>query len=171
MKTTKKMSDYLLLLTAVTVALIAGLFYAYSCSVNIGLGQLSDREYLNAMQAINKAILNPWFFASFMGSLVLLPLSTWLQFSAGSNPRFYLLLAATIVYLTGVFGVTVFGNVPLNEQLAVTDLRVLSGQSLADLRTAFENPWLHYHMIRTVAAILAMILVISSCLQQNPKAI
>ncbi|MGY3211979.1 anthrone oxygenase family protein [Mucilaginibacter sp. HD30] len=170
MKTTKKMSEYLLLLTALAVALIAGLFYAYSCSVNIGLGQLPDREYLNAMQAINKAILNPWFFASFMGSLVLLPLSTWEQFSADNYLRFYLLLAATIIYIIGVFGITAFGNVPLNDRLAVADLPTLTGQALADLRTAFESPWLHYHLIRTLAAIMTLILVIASCLQPHTKA-
>jgi len=171
MKITKKMSDYILLLTALSVALIAGLFYAYSCSVNTGLGRLSDIEYLSAMQAINKAILNPWFFGSFMGSMLLLPMSTWLQFSSEQYLRFYLLLGATIIYLIGVFGVTAFGNVPLNERLAGADLITLSGQAIGDLRTAFENPWLQYHMVRTLAAILTLILVITSCLQQNPKAI
>lgn len=159
------MRDYILLLTALTTALIAGLFYAYSCSVNIGLSSLPDREYLSAMQAINAAILNTWFFASFMGTLVLLPLSTWLQFSIGDHTRFYLLLAAAVVYIIGVFGVTVMGNVPLNEQLASAHLQTLSAQTISDLRNAFEKPWLQYHLIRTVAAAITLVLVLTSCLQ------
>ena len=164
-KINKKMGDYILFFTTLSVALIAGLFYAYSCSVNIGLGHLSDRDYLNAMQEINKAILNPWFFASFIGSLVLLPLSAWLQFSAENFIRFYLLLGATIVYLIGVFGVTAFGNVPLNERLANADLEVLSIQAIKDLRIAFEKPWLQCHLIRTLAALITTILTIASCFQ------
>jgi len=51
-----------LVITTTTTSLIAGLFYAYSCSVNPGLRRLADKEYLTAMQSINKAILNPVFF-------------------------------------------------------------------------------------------------------------
>ncbi|MBC8154239.1 MAG: DUF1772 domain-containing protein, partial [Bacteroidetes bacterium] len=65
----------------VTTALIAGLLYAYSCSVNPGLNRLSDASYLAAMQSINREIQNPVFFLSFLGALVLLPLSTWMLHS------------------------------------------------------------------------------------------
>ncbi|MET3535054.1 anthrone oxygenase family protein [Chryseobacterium limigenitum] len=71
------MTTILLIVTAVLTALIAGLFYAYSCSVVLGLGKLSDTEYLKAMQSINREILNPVFFVSFMGTAVLLPISTF----------------------------------------------------------------------------------------------
>ncbi|MGY3211723.1 anthrone oxygenase family protein [Mucilaginibacter sp. HD30] len=165
MTTQKKMSDFVLLITALMTALIAGLFYAYSCSVNIGLGRLPDDEYLNAMQKINAAILNPWFFASFMGTLILLPVSTWLHFSAGNTPRLYLLLAASVIYVVAVFGVTVIGNVPLNGQLAAADLQKLSAQQMSELRAAFEKPWLLYHLIRTVAVIFTLVLVLTSLLQ------
>jgi uncharacterized membrane protein len=165
MKISRRMSDFILLLSALATALIAGLFYAYSCSVNIGLGQLPDNEYLGAMQKINAAILNPWFFASFMGTLILLPISTWLQFSAGNSTRFYLLLAASIVYVVAVFGVTVVGNVPLNEQLATANLQKLSIKQMSELRATFEKPWLLYNLVRTVASVVSLVLVLISCLQ------
>src|SRR5438105_15298485 len=90
--------NIILLATATTTALIAGLFYAYSCSVNPGLGRLPDNEYLAAMQSINRAILNPVFFMSFMGTLLLLPLSTYLHYRQPNRSLFYLLLMATILY-------------------------------------------------------------------------
>ncbi len=81
-----KMATLLLLGTAVLTALIAGLFYAYSCSVVLGLGKLSDAEYLKAMQNINREILNPVFFMmSFMGTAILLPVSAFVF--RGSNQR------------------------------------------------------------------------------------
>src|SRR5688572_10813811 len=103
-----------LIVTGTTTGLIAGLFYAYSCSINPGLGRLPDEAYLTAMQSINKAILNPVFFISFMGTLILLPLCTYLHYRQPVSPKFILLLIATALYLVGVFGVTIFGNVPLN---------------------------------------------------------
>src|SRR5206468_9628718 len=89
---TNKMTfaNIILLATATTTALIAGLFYAYSCSVNAGLGKLSDAAYLAAMQSINREILNPLFFMSFMGTLLLLPVCTWVHYSKPVSLRFYL---------------------------------------------------------------------------------
>ena len=49
-------TNIILTIAATTTALITGLLYAYSCSVNIGLGRLADAEYIAAMQSINKAI-------------------------------------------------------------------------------------------------------------------
>ncbi|MES2111044.1 MAG: anthrone oxygenase family protein [Bacteroidota bacterium] len=162
--TTKKMKELILLSTAIATALIAGLFYAYTCSVNTGLGRLPGRDYLAAMQAINRAILNPLFFASFMGALLLLPVSAWLNFNDDTRLRFTLLCAAAILYLAGVFGVTIFGNVPLNDVLARIDLKSLSPAQVAEQRNAFEKPWLIYHNVRTVAAVICLALVILSCM-------
>ena len=163
----KKMNELVLLCTAIATALIAGLFYAYTCSVNIGLGRLPDRDYLATMQAINSAILNPLFFASFMGTLVLLPLSAWLNFNDETRFRFTLLCAAAIVYMVGVFGVTIFGNVPLNDALAHIDLSKLSSAQAAEQRDAFEKPWLVYHNIRTAANVICLVLVILGCMYKK----
>ena len=153
--------------TAVTTALIAGLLYAYSCSVNPGLNRLPDASYLAAMQAINRAIQNPVFFLSFLGTLVLLPLSTWLQYSQAGSTRFWLLLLASIVYGIGVFGVTAVGNVPLNETLNAVDLANGSSTELANLRSAFEQPWNRLHSLRTVASMATLVLVIAACLHKQ----
>ncbi|MEZ0610062.1 DUF1772 domain-containing protein [Fibrella sp. WM1] len=151
--------------TAVCTALIAGLFYAYSCSVNPGLGRLTDAQYLAAMQSINRAILNPVFFVSFMGTLMLLPVSTWLHYTQPLSNRFWLLLAATVLYATAVFGVTVMGNVPLNEALDTVNLPAASESELATARATFEQPWNRLHAVRTVAAVIALVLVVLACFQ------
>ncbi|MBO9613607.1 MAG: DUF1772 domain-containing protein [Dyadobacter sp.] len=156
-----------LLAAALASGLIAGLFYSYSCSVNPGLGALSDSHYLAAMQSINRAILNPVFFASFMGTLLLLPLSTYQHFGTGN--RFYLLLGATLVYSIGTFGVTVAGNVPLNEALDKINLTGASAQELAAHRLRFEIPWNRLNTIRTCASVLSFVLVLLACLTTIEK--
>lgn len=160
----KKMTTLVLLLTCLTTALIAGLFYGYSCSVNIGLGRLPDREYLAAMQSINIAILNPVFFLSFMGTLILLPASCYLNYG---RPTFMVLVLAMLVYLIGVFGVTVFGNVPLNEALAKFDMTAASVSEIANQRTRFEEPWNKLHTFRTLATLISLVLVIVACLRSE----
>ena len=150
-----------------TTALIAGLFYGYSCSVNVGLGNLSDTEYLSAMQSINKAILNPLFFFSFMGTLFLLPISAFLQYKAGNSASFVLLLIASVVYATGAFGVTALGNVPLNEALNKFNLQSALVEPIRQQRAQFEASWNRLHTIRTVASVVSLILAIVACLTKS----
>lgn len=145
--------------------LAAGIFYSYSCSVTGGLGRLSDREYLMAFQSINRVILNPWFFVTFMGSLILLPVATWLSYKSGINFSFWLLLSATAIYVVGAFGVTVVGNVPLNNMVDNFDVHTASLQELSSLRERFEAPWNKLNVIRTIAAVLSFLLAILSILK------
>ncbi|HMI02829.1 MAG TPA: anthrone oxygenase family protein [Pedobacter sp.] len=160
-------SNIVLLITALSVALITGLWYAYSCSVNLGLGKLPDREYLMGMQSINREILNPVFFATFMGTLLLLPVCTWLNYG---HPRFIFLLAASAIYVIGVFGVTIGGNVPLNNALDAFNIHSSSAQDMITQRLNFEQPWNKLHQIRTIASLICLILVLVACINNAPAA-
>ncbi|WP_153799564.1 anthrone oxygenase family protein [Foetidibacter luteolus] len=153
-----------LLSNVILSGLVAGLFYAYSCSVNIGLGNLPDAEYLRAMQSINRAILNPWFFTSFMGALILLPVNVWLAFKSNANTGAIILLFLSLaVYGIFVFGITAGGNVPLNEALDKLDISTLTTEHAATQRKAFEIPWNNYHFIRTIASVATFILTAVAC--------
>ncbi len=164
-----KASHIALLCSTAAAGLMAGLFYAFSCSVSAGLGKLADAEYLRAMQSINREIQGPLFFAPFFGLLVLLPLTTWLH--AGPPGTFALCCVATAVYFIAVFGVTVFGNVPLNERLDGVQLSSAGADSLAALRAAFERRWNVWNHIRTGGAVLTLLCLIAACLQQQGRGI
>jgi uncharacterized membrane protein len=164
MAITLTLTDIVLLLTAVASALSGGLFYAWSCSVIPGLKKLPDDCYIRAMQSFNKAILNPLFFLSFMGALILLPICVYLNYAHDLSIRFYLLLIALILYVVGVFGVTALGNIPLNRQLDNFTLAGASAQSVSLQRKNFEEPWIRLHSIRTCAGILVIILEVIACL-------
>ena len=162
-------TNLVLAFTTITTGLIAGLFYGYACSVNIGLNSLPDSQYLQAMQSINKEIQNPVFFLSFMGSMPLLIISTYGLYRHGNSTGFYILLTATILYLIGPFGLTVFGNVPLNEALANFNIKGSGLQAIAAQRQKFEHPWNMLHLIRTIAAIITFMLAVSACFTANHK--
>ena len=166
-----KMTNIILVLTATAVALIAGLFYAYSCSVNIGLGKLNDTEYLKAMQSINRAILNPLFFSSFIGALLLLPVCTYLHYDGIINRRFLLLFSATFIYTLGTFGVTLFGNVPLNDALDKFNISTATIAEILLQRTNFEKAWNNFNTVRTIASVLSLVLVILACIISKTRAL
>jgi len=159
-----RFSHILLGTTTVGAALMAGLFYAYAVSVNWGLGRLGDGAYLSAMQSINRAILNPFFLCVFMGTLLLLPVAALVHYGQPLSVRFCLLVIATLVYAVGVFGVTVAGNVPLNEALDKFDITAATPEALHEYRLKFEVPWNRLNTIRTLASIVASILTIAACL-------
>ena len=140
----------------IMTGLSAGLFYAWSVSVIPGTQKVSDATYMETMQSINRAILNPAFFLIFFGSLVLLGLSTIFHFKGGTS--FWLLLSASIVYLFGTFGVTAFGNVPLNNQLEALDLSNLAIDKMSEFRAFYEQHWNQWHLVRTIFSVLSFAL-------------
>lgn len=151
----------LLLYTAVLLTgLSAGLFYAWSVSVIPGTQRVSDTVYLEAMQAINRAILNPTFFVVFFGPIVALGLSALYEYQNGLP--FWLLLSAGSVYLLGTFLVTAFGNVPLNDQLDILELAELKPLKRAEFRQFYELKWNRYHLIRTICSILSFLLALGA---------
>ena len=150
--------NIILVLAGSLTALVTGLFYGYSVSVNGGLHRLNDSEYVKAMQSINAVIQNPLFFVSFIGPVILLPLAAFLQRDA--NPmQFALLLASSVIYIAGSFGLTMVGNVPLNVRLAKFDANKGSGNEIVQARAEFEKPWNRLHAIRTIASIAATVLI------------
>jgi len=148
---------------AVTTALIAGLFFTSSVSIIPGLAELSDSEYIRPMQSINRAIQNVPFLLCFLGGAVLLPASAYLWYDNSGDTMFLLLIGASGFYLIGALGITVFGNIPLNNDMDSFDLNTPSDQEMANWRAAFTGRWNRYHHLRTAASLVAFALVLLSC--------
>ena len=161
-----KFQDITLILTGITTALMAGLFFSYSVSVSWGLGKLADHEYLQAMQSINREILNPIFFACFFGALITLPIATFQQYHH-SQTAFFMLLSASFFYIIGVFGITSIFNVPLNNKLDLLDLSNATQNSIREMRDSFEISWNFWNTVRTFSAVISITLVIIACLYRK----
>jgi uncharacterized membrane protein len=147
----------LVFISAVTLTgLSAGFFYAWSVSVIPGTLKIPDLTYLETMQSINRAILNPAFFLVFFGSLILLGITSVAEFHS-SRLVFGLVLGSAITYFGGTFGVTAMGNVPLNNQLDVMELANMSAEQLATFREYYEARWNRLHGIRTAFAVIAFL--------------
>lgn len=159
-------SNILLIVTATTTALMAGLFFSYSISVSLGLGKLNDKEFLNAMQNINREIQNIPFFICFFGTLIMLPITSFLYYKKQS---FLLLFIATLFYSLGVFAVTAFINVPLNNKLELFDLTNTTNASAKQMRNIFEDRWNFWNNIRSLSSLCSVFFVILACVYNGDK--
>src|ERR687889_2315163 len=100
-----------------TTGLMAGLYYAYAISVMLGLCMTDDRTFVSAMQQINVAIINPWFFISFFGALVFTALAGVLHLHGDWRAVLPWIVAALLLYVATLV-ITIGFNVPLNNELA-----------------------------------------------------
>lgn len=139
----------------VSVGLMAGLFYGWTVSVIPGLRRVSDHSYITTMQDINRAIINPAFVLVFMGIPVVLGAAAVAQFRAGDGRRAWLLTAAAGTYIVGVLGVTMGGNVPLNNALDGFELSSATADTAAERRHSYETPWVRWHNVRTAANVVS----------------
>ena len=153
-----------LFFAVVLTGLSAGLFYAWMVSVIPGTRKLADLAYLESMQSINREILNPAFFLIFFGSPIALAISSIQHANTGLT--FWLILAATAIYLAGTFAVTAFGNVPLNDSLEALDLATQNETQLAEFRKMYEGKWNRLHLIRTVFSVISFMLAIMGIFTQ-----
>ena len=157
-----------LILTILITGLSAGLFYAWKISVIPGLKNITDRSYLETMQSINRAILNPEFYIIFFGAILLLILSAYFQFKVSIDNSFWLIITAILFYGIGTIGVTAFGNVPMNESLDLVDLAKLNVEELRLTRLHYAGQWNQFNTIRTIFSILSfMAVLVSSFLNES----
>ncbi|MGH3871516.1 MAG: DUF1772 domain-containing protein [Pseudonocardiaceae bacterium] len=138
-----------LVAATVTTGLLAGLFFAYSVSVMPGLGRTGDRTFIDAMQQINEAIVNPWFFSVFGGAAALTIIAAAVHLPRSGRTVLPWIVAAAVLNGAG-FAFSFGFDVPLNHALAaagppdqITDL--------TQVRTAFEAAWVRWNNARAVA--------------------
>lgn len=132
--------------------LIAGAFFAFSSFVMKALARLPAPQGVSAMQAINIVVINPVFLGVFLGTAILalgaIPFAALQLDYPGSGP----LLGGAVIYLAGCFGVTMVGNVPLNNELA------LASPESADAPRIWQKyliRWQRWNHVRTLAALAA----------------
>jgi len=158
------LENLVLIIGGTLTALLAGLFFDYQVAVVPALRNLGAKQHLLAMQSINVTIVNPVFLLAFLGPGILLPLAAYLH---RDGAPFSVLVAAAILHLVGVNGVTIAGNVPLNEALEKVTVTQLTDEQAEQVRRDFQGPgarWMRLHLVRTVAATLATALVFVACL-------
>lgn len=135
----------LTLLAALGSCLIAGAFFIFSVAVMRAFGRLPAGEGAAAMNMINVVIINPLFLGVFLGTGILSAVLA-IRSIVGWQPGSPWILAGTLLYLVGCFGVTMAFNVPLNNALAAHPESVWSN---------YLSTWTFWNHVRTVASLAA----------------
>jgi uncharacterized membrane protein len=113
---TQTLIEILLRFCALGCALLGGLYFAFSAFIMRALAQIGAPG-IAAMNCINAVILRssfmPFFVGTTLGCAVLAVYGL-----VADDPRRWFMVAGGILYVAGMFGVTMFFNVPLNNALA-----------------------------------------------------
>jgi len=160
------MNTTVLIIATLFSGLMAGLFYAWSISVTPGLAKINDVSYLQAFQSMNRAILNPLFFIVFFGLVVLLPILSYVSFQNSISNQFWYVVLATILYFVGIMGVTIGGNVPLNNALEALQIESMTPEQMNEFRKGFERKWNRLNLIRTICSSLTFLLLVIACVRE-----
>jgi uncharacterized membrane protein len=145
-----------LMAATVSTALMAGAFALYAHTIMPGLRQTDDRTFVGAFQALDRAIINPWFLTGgFLGALLFTLGATIAHVGHDALPP---TAVALVLYLI-TFVITLAVNVPLNDALkrAGDPDRV---SNLAAVRASFsEARWSRFNLIRTVLCLTSFTLL------------
>jgi len=142
------MTEVVIVLAVLANGLQAGTYYTWATGVMPGLARTDDRTFVNAMQQMNVAIVNPVFLASFLGAPVLAVLAVIVT---DGDARPWAIGAAVGAVATVV--ITFAGNIPLNNALAAP------GGDIADIgsaRRAFESRWVQLNAVRALTSTAAL---------------
>jgi uncharacterized membrane protein len=145
-----------LMAATVTMGLVAGVFGLYTHTIMPGLATTDDRTFVGAFQAIDRAIINPWFMAGgFLGALVFTAVAAVAQLG---QDALWWVVAALVLYLA-VFVITIAVNVPRNDAIKAAG----APDDIADLaavRASFDEArWRRWNLVRTVASTTAFALL------------
>jgi uncharacterized membrane protein len=145
-----------LVATTVGCALVTGLLLAFSVGVMAALGRQPAAQGAAAMQSINVAIRNPVFGVAFVGatagSAYVAGTALWDWGQPGAAAR----LIGGVLFLLGVFCLTLVRSVPLNDELAAVDPQ--SAAALA-VWAHYLRAWTRWNHVRVVAGTAATALL------------
>tara|TARA_B100000497_G_scaffold126001_1_gene163744 strand:- start:1201 stop:1689 length:489 start_codon:yes stop_codon:yes gene_type:complete len=154
------MKNIIIIVAIISTGIMTGIFFTWTNAVKPGIGTLDDISYLKAFKAMNMVILNPLFYITFILPVLTISISTYMNFGTRNLYVFELLLASSLIYLFGVFMVTINGNVPINELLENTDLQKITEIELSSLRENIEDKWNNFNLIRTISSLISFLLLV-----------
>lgn len=136
--------------------LMAGVFFAFSSFVMVGLARLRPAEGVAAMQAINRTAVTPPFMALFFGAALACLVVLLLAAARWTAPDARYALLGSALYLAGAFGITAIVHVPRNNALMAVDGSTAEGEAAWE---RFVPAWTRWNHLRTLSAAGAAILL------------
>jgi uncharacterized membrane protein len=144
-------SQFLILcFAAVGCAIIGGVYFTFSAFVMIALGAVEREAGIAAMKAINYTILRSLFMPLFYGTTLAATVLAGIAIFQWSMPDSRWILVGSVVYLAGMFLVTVIFNVPMNNTL---DQVKTESVDAAGVWADYIRTWTKWNHVRTIASL------------------
>ena len=146
-------------LAAATIVfgIMAGFFWTYTFNVSLALEQVDGQTYAVIQSLLNQNVRHVAFFMFFFGGGAFGAIALWLNFRHRRNISFWLLAAATVIYIIGIIFYTRVVNLPLNYYTESWDALNLP----ADWE-ATRDSWNDANAIRVLASFMSFILCIAA---------
>ncbi|QRR05557.1 DUF1772 domain-containing protein [Burkholderia sp. MS455] len=144
--------------SAIGCGLMAGVYFAFSTFVMTSLGRIAPQAGAAAMNALNVDIVRSPFMPLFLGTTLMALALVVLALFDRDQPGAMAALAGGVLYVAGMFAVTMAVNVPLNDALAAADPATAQG---AALWTRYVHDWTMWNHVRTVASAAACVFFIA----------
>jgi uncharacterized membrane protein len=143
-----------LLPATVSMGLTAGVFGDWAHTIMPGLGTTDDHTFVDASQALDRAIYNPLFMLALMGALAFTGVTAILYLRADNRSPLPWVAVAFGLYL-GAVVITMAVHLPLNDVLTAAGHPDRTANPAA-VRDAFdETRWAAWHTVRTIATTAA----------------
>lgn len=142
------------LLAGLASAVMTGVFLAFSDFLMRGFREAGNVSGMQSMQALNRTVLRSVFLTVFLLLVPGLIALAWWAMAGMSGAGRDLVLAGAAIYLLGAFGVTLFGNVPMNRKLDRLDAPE------ADYWSLYLERWTRLNHVRTLACFLTAICLV-----------
>ena len=149
----------LLWFSAIGCGLLAGLYFAFSAFIMTALGRIGQAAGIAAMNAINVAIVQSLFLPIFLATTAASAVLAITALFRWGEPDAMATLAGGVLYVLGMFVVTMIFNVPLNSGLAAVDP---ASQVAASLWGRYLTDWTLWNHVRTVASTATSALFIAA---------
>lgn len=140
----------LVFLATISVGLMAGTFALYAHTIMPGLGKTDDRTFVAAFQALDRAIINPWFIGLSFGAALVLTLASTIAYVG--HDRFRWVLAACIAYAIAV-AITLSVHVPLNNAIKAAASAATTADFSEIRRQFHETRWVAWNLVRVIASL------------------
>jgi len=137
-------------ISVIACAVVSGVFLTFSDFVMRSLGGAKHSAGIEAMQIINREVYRSVFMVLLLGMSALSPLLigyAWFRLAGGASA---VITTGGVLYLAGVFAVTLAFNVPMNQRLDGLDF---TGAEAAGYWAGTYLPrWTFWNYIRALAS-------------------
>ncbi len=139
----------LLWFCAIGCGLMGGVYFAFSAFIMTAL-ERAGHAGTTAMNSINAVILRSLFMPVFLATTLACLALAVLGFQELGAIRGRLMIAGGVLYVAGMFGVTMLFNVPLNDALVAVGAESRTGTAIWK---DYLRRWTRWNHVRTASCV------------------